>query len=291
MNQVILILKGAPVNQLDMIQRTQNPAPWSEGDKIPWNDPAFSQRMLREHLSQEHDAASRRFEIIDQHCAWIHEHLLGGRPSHVLDLGCGPGLYAQRLARLGHACTGLDFSPASIEYAREQSRGLECRFELVDLRSADFGNGFDLVMLIFGEFNVFRPDDSRRILQKAQAALKPGGQLLLEVHTYDKVRTLGQQPPTWFSSPGGLFSDRPHLCLMESFWHADQSAAVQRYYIIDAQSGEVTQMNECMQGYSDSQYCDLLSEFGFRDITFHPSLAGSESTRQEGLFVLSAVRA
>jgi len=279
------------MNLNDLINRTPNPAPWSEGDKIPWNDPDFSQRMLREHLLQEHDAASRRFEIIDQHCAWIHTHLLGGRPSRVLDLGCGPGLYANRLARLGHACTGLDFSPASINYAREQCRGLDCRFELADLRSADFGSGFDLVMFIFGEFNVFHPEDARSILQKAHAALKPGGQLLLEVHTHDKVRILGQQPPTWFSSPAGLFSDRPHLCLRESFWHADQSAAVSRYYIIDPQSGEVTQMNECMQGYSDAQYHDLLAEFGFRDVSVHPSLAGSESTRQEGLFVLSAVRA
>jgi len=279
------------VNLLDIIHRIQNPAPWSEGDKIPWNDPAFSQRMLSEHLSQQHDAASRRFEIIDKHCLWIHSYLLSGRPSRVLDLGCGPGLYAQRLARLGHSCTGLDFSPASITYARELNAGLDCRFELADLRYADYGSGFDLVMFIFGEFNVFHPDDARGILQKAHAALLPGGRLLLEVHTLDTVRAQGQQPPTWFTSPGGLFSDRPHLCLRESFWHADQSAAGSRYFIIDPQSGEVTQMNECMQGYSDAQYHDLLAEFGFRDVSVHPSLAGSESARQEGLFVLSAVRA
>lgn len=280
-----------PVNLNDLINRTPYPAPWSEGDKIPWNDPAFSKRMLREHLSQEHDAASRRFEIIDQHCNWIHLNLLSGRPSRVLDLGCGPGLYAQRLARLGHACTGLDFSPASIAYAREQCRGLDCNFELDDLRSADFGSGYDLVMLIFGEFNVFHLADARNILRKAHAALLPGGRLLLEVHTLDKARAQGQRPPTWFSSSGGLFSDRPHLCLMESFWYADQSATVLRYYIIDAQSGEVTQMNECMQGYSDAQYRDQLAEIGFHDVTDHPSLADSDNTLQEGLFVLSAVRA
>ncbi|MBW7996213.1 MAG: hypothetical protein FVQ81_06515 [Candidatus Glassbacteria bacterium] len=32
---------------------------WSGQYKIPWNDPAFSRRMLIEHLSQEHDLASR----------------------------------------------------------------------------------------------------------------------------------------------------------------------------------------------------------------------------------------
>lgn len=217
--------------------------------------------------------------------------MLGGHPARVLDLGCGPGLYAQRLARLGHAVTGLDFSPASIDYARELTRGLDCRFELADLRSADFGNGYDLAMLIYGEFNVFQPDEARGILQKARAALVPGGRLLLEVHTLDAVRGQGQQPVTWFSSSGGLFSDRPHVCLLESFWHAEQAVAVVRYYILDAQTGGVQQINECMQGYSREQYLEMLAEGGFRDAAVSPSLTGSVDDNQEGLFVLSAVRA
>lgn len=66
--------------------------------KIPWNDPAFSARMLAEHLSQAHELASRRTETIARQVAWIHDALLGGRPSRVLDLGCGPGLYSYAAA-------------------------------------------------------------------------------------------------------------------------------------------------------------------------------------------------
>ena len=70
--------------------------------------------MLREHLTQDHDAASRRLPIIDLHVAWIHRQVLGEKPSTILDLGCGPGFYTDRLSRLGHTATGLDFSPAAI---------------------------------------------------------------------------------------------------------------------------------------------------------------------------------
>jgi predicted TPR repeat methyltransferase len=44
--------------------------------------------------------------------------VLQSEPQRILDLGCGPGLYTQRLASLGHTCVGIDISPASIAYAR-----------------------------------------------------------------------------------------------------------------------------------------------------------------------------
>ena len=155
---------------IDVVRRQAIPEPWAEGEKIPWNDPDFSRRMLQEHLSQDHDHASRRFAIIDKHVGWIHSLLLG-RPARILDLGCGPGLYASRLARLGHECVGIDFSPASIAYAREQAQAenLRCTYLQQDIRVADYGAGYGLVLLIFGEFNVFSPIDARAILRKAHA--------------------------------------------------------------------------------------------------------------------------
>ena len=116
------------------------PVPWSDGGKIPWSDPAFSARMLREHLLQVHDRASRRFETVDRHVQWIHQSLLGAGPGRVLDRGCGPGLYTSRLASRGHRCVGIDYSPASIEYARSQAEGegLDCEYRLQDLLAGGY---------------------------------------------------------------------------------------------------------------------------------------------------------
>jgi 2-polyprenyl-3-methyl-5-hydroxy-6-metoxy-1,4-benzoquinol methylase len=204
---------------LELIDLPRTPAPWSEGEKIPWDEPTFSERMLREHLTQEHDLASRRTHKIDAHVEWIHRHGLGGRPSQVLDLGCGPGLYTSRLARLVHTCLGIDFSPASIAYAVETAReeGLDCTYLQGDIRQADYGSGFDLAMLIYGEFNVFRPVDACLILRKARAALRDGGTLILESSTFEAIRREVQSGASWYASSGGLFSARSHLCLMEQF--------------------------------------------------------------------------
>lgn len=86
---------------------TQDSNIWRAAYRIPWDDPDFSRRMLQEHLSQEHDMASRRFKSIDKQVAWLHGDLLGGHTSSILDLGCGPGFYSHRLAARGHRCHGI----------------------------------------------------------------------------------------------------------------------------------------------------------------------------------------
>ena len=265
---------------LDVVRRQRVPRPWVEGEKIPWHDPDFSGRMLKVHLSQAHDAASRRFEIIDQHVRWIHEQVLKESPARVLDLGCGPGLYTSRLARLGHQCVGIDFSPASIAYAREQAEqeGLGCTYVEQDIRSADYGGGYGLVMSIFGEFNVFRPTEAQRILEKAYAALKPGGSLLLEPHTFAAVRRIGKKPSSWYSSEGGLFSNEPHLCLQEGYWDAESRVAIERYYVVDAVTGAVTRHSASVQAYTDEEYRASLTGCGFEKVQFYPSLDGGMSS-------------
>ena len=60
----------------DLILNSEPLTPWAEGEKIPWDDPEFGARMLSEHLSQNHNAASRRTDKIDQHTSWIHHHIL-----------------------------------------------------------------------------------------------------------------------------------------------------------------------------------------------------------------------
>lgn len=278
------------MNLLDIIHRQENPKPWAEGEKIPWNDPDFSRRMLNEHLSQAHDAASRRFEVVDAHVSWIQQQVLHGQATRILDLGCGPGLYTSRLARLGHACVGIDFSPASISYAREQAEaaGLNCQYLHQDMRTADYGGGYGLVMCIFGEFNVFRPEDAKRILTKAYKALAPNGFLLLEPHTFEKVVELGKQSASWYSTENGLFLDKPHVFLQESCWDEEDRVAIDRYFIIEVATGDVTCHSSSMQAYTDDEYRSLLTACGFEEVTFFPALGQSDDRLQSGLLGILA---
>lgn len=230
-----------------------------QGAKIPWDDPAFSRRMLANHLSQEHDWASRRTKLIARHTDWIAK-VLAGMPSRILDLGCRPGFYTQALAARGHFCVGVDFSPASIEYARRQAAesGLDVEYFLDDIRAFRSEQPFDCIIMTFGEFNVFTRADAEALLANCAGMLCEGGLFLLEAYTFEAVQAVGMTPASWSRHKGGLFSDEPYICLQENFWSASARSALSRYFIIDAASAGVRRYAAFMQSYSAEEYAEML---------------------------------
>lgn len=282
-----------PVHLRDVIERRLPPEPWAEGENIPWSEPAFSARMLAEHLSQEHDAASRRLETIDKQVEWVHNELLSGKATTVLDLCCGPGLYASRLARRGHECVGIDYSPASIDYAEAEARkeNLAVTYLHRDVRAGGYGDGFGLALLIYGEFSTLRPADGRAVLEGIHRALTPGGIFLLEVHPREMIKRIGTGPATWRTEEAGLFSDRPYVRLDENFWDEESATATTRYYIIDAATAEVTRHAQTFQGYTDEEFRALLRDAGFDDVTARPDFPGPTVEAMGELVVYAARKA
>jgi hypothetical protein len=118
--------------------------------------------------------------------------------------------------------------------------------------------------------------------------LNASGRLLLEVSTFEAVQRQGQQRATWYTLEQGLFSDRPHMVLYESFWHEAQAVVTERYYIVDAETGAVCQHSISTQAYTDEQYRSLLQGAGFTDITFYPSLIGQPDERQPDFIAVVA---
>jgi SAM-dependent methyltransferase len=276
----------------DIIDRDPEPAPWSEGDNIPWDDPEFSERMLAEHLSQDHDLASRRSETIDQQAEWIFSSVLDSRAARVLDLACGPGLYANRLAKKKCEYVGIDFSPASIRHAQEiaAAEHLSCTFLHADVRDVLFGEDFDLVMMIYGQFNVFQRHQGLGILKKAHEALRPGGALLLEVQPLELIQKGGEAGPSWYSAQSGLFSAEPHVVLQENFWDADARASTNRFSIIDARTGSVSTCALSNEAYTEEELDDALHAAGFGEVQIFPSLTGLAASGEADLSVVVARR-
>ncbi|HAT1682405.1 TPA: SAM-dependent methyltransferase [Klebsiella oxytoca] len=236
-----------------------------EERKIPWDEPAFSQRMLENHLSQEHDWASRRLAVIEQQVAWLAGQLPAG--ARILDLGCGPGFYTRQLAERGFCCTGVDFSPASIAWARQQAQAasLDITYHQQDVRHYQPEEQFDFIMMTFGELNVFSAAETRALVNRCAQWLVAGGKLLIEVHTYAEVKRQGMAEPSWQRCPQGLFLDVPHLLLTEHAWDPAAQTSATRFMAIE-ENGNVTRFGSQMTAWQDDAWLDLLHTAGFTSI-------------------------
>ncbi|MFQ6082878.1 MAG: class I SAM-dependent methyltransferase, partial [Candidatus Aminicenantia bacterium] len=245
-----------------------HPIPWVNGKSLPWDDLEFSKRMLKEHLSQDHDSGSRRWEIILSQIDWL-EKKLKLNPNHsILDLGCGPGLYCHELARRGYQVIGTDFAPASIKYAKNVARRekLSCRFILQDIRRMDFREEFDFVLFLYGEFNAFPQKEISDILKKIYCALTPKGKFVAEVQTYESFTK--ENSTSWQSVDKSAFGYFEQILLHEYFWDNQYQACINRYYIIDVNKNNVEEFTFCRQAYTLKQYQELLKKEGFRELTF-----------------------
>ncbi len=242
----------------------EDPEVWRGAYKIPWQDPDFSRRMLTEHLAQTHDLASRRSEWIFRQVEWLHRQVLGSQKARILDLGCGPGLYSHRLARLGHECRGIDFGPAAIAYARQNAPvGASCEFVQGDIRQTALGGPYDLALLLYGELNVFAPSEMRDLLARARACLAPGGRLLIEMQTTDAIERVGHGEPSETVYPSGLFSDRSHRLRIENRWLNELRVTVQTFLVTELPDGPCREYRNTTQALTDCELSDLLVNAGF----------------------------
>ncbi len=225
------------------------------------DEPAFSQRMLENHLSQDHDWASRRLTVIEQQVTWITRQLPAG--ARILDLGCGPGFYTRLLAERGFHCTGVDFSPASITWARQQAQAANLNIDYIqqDIRTYHPTEPFDFIMMTFGELNVFSAADAQSLISHCAQWLKPDGKLLVEVHTFDEVKRRA-----WRSRLAAL-SARPVSCRASSAVNGKcldeeaQTSSTQFWAI--AENGCTTRFGSQMKARRDDEYISLLGDAGF----------------------------
>jgi SAM-dependent methyltransferase len=112
--------------------------------------------------------------------------LHGGK--EVLDVPCGDGRIAVRLAAMGCRVVGVDSSERFIAKARARPGAEHVRFERGDMRELDYEAEFDCVLNWFTSFGYFDTDTNMAVLRAFRRALRPGGCLVLEVRNPSLLR-------------------------------------------------------------------------------------------------------
>jgi SAM-dependent methyltransferase len=200
-----------------------------------WTSPDISEMMLRYHLDGEVDLASRRTAFIDASFAWIGRRFELGEGKRVIDLGCGPGLYVSRLARTGAHVTGVDFSPRSIAYAREQAarEGLDVDYRLGDYLALDLEGRYDLAMMIMCDYCALSPEQRARLLHRVGELLAPGGAFLFDVYSEGYFETWEEMTAYGPEMMDGFWSTKPYFGFQTTFKYQAEKVVLERYLIVE----------------------------------------------------------
>lgn len=228
-----------PVAFYDLLRDiATRPAPFARSTIATlWTDPHLSAQLLRCHLDPELDAASRPHAFIDRSVAWLVDTFEVGPGRRVLDLGCGPGLYAHRLARAGARVTGMDLSARSLDHARAAAAGdgLDVTYVQGDyLAEADVPAGpFDLALVIYCDYGAMGPADRRRLLVTVRSRLALGGVLVLDVHALPRLAAIAPGTDIALAPAGGFWTPGPYVELRSVFTYEERALVLTRHDIVE----------------------------------------------------------
>jgi SAM-dependent methyltransferase len=240
-----------------------------------WTDPHTSHKMLAHHLDPTVDAASRNLQA----------------GVAVADFGCGPGLYAQRLARSGAAVTGIDFSANSLRYARETAlqEGLAIDYIEADYLAFSAEKSYGLILMIMCDFCALSPQQRAGLLQRFRSHLAPGGSVLLDVYSsvmFDSRVEAATYAPGLL---GGFWSEDEYFGFLNTFKYDDRRLLLDKYTIVErTRTYEVFNWLQC---FATTELEEELGDSGLKMVELRGDVAGAafDESRSEFAVVASAI--
>jgi ubiquinone/menaquinone biosynthesis C-methylase UbiE len=197
------------------------------------------------------EVSDRQAELI-----WRLLALRGG--DEVLDVACGHGRIANRLAARGARMTGLDADPFFLERAREDAaaRGVDVEYVEGDMRCLPWDARFDAVLLWFTAFGYFDDEGNATVLRELRRVLRNSGRAVLELnHLPWVVAHLQRQS----------FVRRGADVLLDDFvWHPETSVMEMNRIIV--RGGTVRETPYSIRMFMPVELRDLLLDAGFERV-------------------------
>ena len=204
------------------------------------------------------------------------ERLLGLPPgASVIDVPCGDGRIALRLAAAGLAVTGIEIAAAEVEHAGRiaAETGVDARFRVGDLRDLPSDAGPADGLVSWGNsFGYLPPRDTVRSLAAMHGLLRPGGRLVLESMTVAESLLPGGIAPHSEIEFGGIRMARANR------YNAAESR-LETDYVLTGEDGTVERTSAAHHVHTAAEVVRLLEGAGFRDVR----LVGGDGTEPYAL--------
>ena len=220
--------------ELEKINSRPEPFEFYTAEEL-WTEEYTSKQMLSYHLNGEIDVSSRNTMFIDQSVEWISSYFNIGKESKIIDFGCGPGLYTQRLAQKQANVTGVDFSKRSIQYAQDfaKSKGLSINYINKNYLDFECNDSFQLIIMIMCDFCALSPNQRKQMLNKFHQILDSGGCVLLDVYSLTGYEQREETAIYEYNYLNKFWSQDDYYCFLNTFKYDENKVILDKHTIIE----------------------------------------------------------
>ncbi|HFL2405978.1 TPA: class I SAM-dependent methyltransferase [Clostridioides difficile] len=238
-----------------------------------WDDEYISKQLLKAHLDTNFEGASRNFNFIEDSVNWIVTVANPANYPKLLDLGCGPGLYAEKFAQKGYKVTGIDFSKRSINYAQNRNKetNLNINYLFQSYLNMNYNEEFDLATLIYCDYGALSTENRRLLMEKIYDSLRPGGKLILDVFTINKYNNFEEIKYWEINEDGGFWSNEKYMCLQDNCKYNDYNTLEQTLVITEKDENVFYVWNHY---FSKESFLLEVENIGFKSVEFFSNVKG-----------------
>ena len=240
-----------------------------------WTDEHTSKQMLAYHLNESIDMSSRNAEFISRSVEWIASRFNVEAGTRIADFGCGPGLYATRLAQRKTDVTGIDFSKRSIQYAQEAAirDGLPIHYVNQNYLDFETDDRFHLILMIMCDFCALSAIQRKQMLSKFYTILKPGGSVLLDVYSLTAFGRREKAATYEANLLSGFWSPNRYYGFLNTFKYEEEKVVLDKYTLIEA--SRTRTVYNWLQYFSPEALQREFVEAGFAIGKLYSDVAGS----------------
>ncbi len=260
--------------ELKEINARPKPFEFYTADEL-WADEHTSKQMLEYHLNESIDVSSRNKSFIERSVGWIVTQFGVDNKSEIADFGCGPGLYATKLAEQGAKVTGVDFSENSLRHAKQVAKeeGLDIDYIHANYLDFETSKKFDLITMIMCDFCALSPEQRKLMLTKFYSLLKPGGSVLLDVYSLNSFNQKVESATYELNQLNSFWSPEDYYCFVNTFKYEEEKVTLDKYTIIE--ESRTRTVYNWLQHFSKDSLQDEFEENGFKVEDFYSDVAGS----------------
>ena len=193
----------------------------------------------------------------------------------IADFGCGPGLYATKLAQRQADVTGIDFSKRSIQYAQEAAtrEGLPIHCVNQNYLQFETDDRFHLILMIMCDFCALSPTQRKKMLNKFHTMLETGGSVLLDVYSLIAFGQREEASTYETNLLKGFWSPNKYYGFLNTFKYEREKIVLDKYTLIEADRTRT--VYDWLQYFSPEALERELVECGFTVEKLYSDVAGS----------------